>query len=193
MCLRQKFAAAWTRVQKEQANRCQESFRFAAGNLSLPHQDFPEADVCLQGADGISSHCAIGNTIKRLAGSEETRDGLIIQIVKLGKNEVLIVELRELIGEKPHCLRARRLSLGRARSISERVKKVCNGPVVSERESPNIPSTSCSELFQLPALWAHSDATLELACRREDLLPDLNIAGNERFAFCVELETRYEE
>src|ERR1700676_2491128 len=157
--------------------------QISGGNLSLPHQDFPEADVCLQGADGIRSHCAIGNTIHRVAGSEETRDGLIIQIVKFGKNEVLIVELRELIGKKPHCLRTQTpISGTRAVDFREGQKSL-------QRAGRKRTGKSEHTLYKLLGIVPASGFVrsfgrdFRISLSLDDLLPDFNIGWNEWFAF----------
>src|SRR5579859_2268676 len=157
--------------------------QISGGNLSLPHQDFPEADVCLQGAYGIRSHCAIGNMIESVAGSEETRDGLIIQIVKFGKNEVLIVELGELIGKKPHCLRGQTPITG-ARAVDFR-----KGQESLQRTGRERAGKSEHALYKLLGIVPASGFVgpfgrdFRIGLPLDDLLPDLNIAWNERLAF----------
>src|SRR5438128_1280485 len=87
-------------VGKRPDNALPGAVQSGARNLALAGQDLPKPNVGLEDSHGVASQNVVGNLVNRFGHLHKVSDRCIAQFWKLGKDQILIAELRELVGQQ---------------------------------------------------------------------------------------------
>ena len=127
------------------------------GDFSLAGEDLPEADVGLEGSEGVAAEGFVGDFVDGVGYGDEAGCGFAGEVGEFGEDEVPVVELREFAGEKTDGFR--RETLGGSASVVERTHgqvDLQGADSVTTREKATMASRSCSGLSRLWACLFHS-------------------------------------
>ncbi len=73
------------------------------GDLSLTGENLPEADVGLEGSEGVAAEGFVGDFVDGAGYADEAGCGFAAEIGEFGEDEIPVIELRELAGEQADC------------------------------------------------------------------------------------------
>ena len=163
-------------------------------NLALPGQDLPEAEVGLQHPQGIRSCEAIGNLIQTFGDGEKSRDGFVVQRVEFRKHRILVAEERKLFGQQASRGNIELLA-GSAPAVDLRQhQEVVDRPLGHRIPgNTNHPFDHLFRIVPAPGLLAPFTNELGIRFAAQDVLPDIDIAGDMRLAVGINLQPRLEQ
>ena len=164
------------------------------GNLALARQDLPETHVGLENAQRIGPQRDIRNAVNGVRRSEKTGDGVVVQSLKLRKNQVLVAVPGKFLRQQTDRLRTHALTR-RPRAVDRTQHQVDPQRPVFRA----LPGEGEQRFHQLIGIFPMVGTLGPLADHfgvgllPENLLPHFQISGNRGLAGGIQLKAGHQE